>query len=63
MNKVEPKEKGVKRNKDETRHMNITFAWQLGYTGKDVVVSILDDGYGGLFLFCPIFEPFKLDLF
>ena len=24
--------------------MNVVNAWQLGYTGKDVVVTILDDG-------------------
>ena len=37
-------DKGEPRNQHETRHMNVTFAWQLGYTGKNVVVSILDDG-------------------
>jgi len=24
--------------------MNVVGAWQLGYTGRDVVVTILDDG-------------------
>jgi len=28
----------------ETRHMNVTFAWKQGYSGKGIVVSILDDG-------------------
>ena len=39
-------DKGVKRTQPggETRHMNITFAWDRGYSGKGVVVSILDDG-------------------
>jgi len=29
---------------DRIRHMNVTGAWELGYTGKGVVVTILDDG-------------------
>ena len=32
---------------DENEHgraMNISGAWRLGFTGKDVVVTILDDG-------------------
>ena len=33
-----------RRNDKETRHMNVTAAWALGYTGKGIVVSILDDG-------------------
>jgi subtilisin family serine protease len=34
----------MQRNAKETRHMNVTAAWEMGYTGKGVVVSILDDG-------------------
>ena len=33
-----------KRNVKEMRHMNVTAAWAMGYTGKGIVVSILDDG-------------------
>jgi len=32
------------RNEKETRHMNITAAWNMGFTGKGVVLSMLDDG-------------------
>jgi len=32
------------RNKEEPRHMNITAAWNMGFTGKGVVLSMLDDG-------------------
>ena len=29
---------------DALRHMNVTGAWSQGYSGKNVVVTILDDG-------------------
>jgi len=35
---------GPNRNEKETRHMNVTAAWKMGFTGKGIVVSILDDG-------------------
>jgi subtilisin family serine protease len=35
---------GQERNAQSTRHMNITGAWAQGYTGKGVVVTVLDDG-------------------
>ena len=28
------------------RHMNVLAAWKKGFTGKGVVVTILDDGIG-----------------
>ena len=31
---------------NETDHMNVTSAWQQGFTGRGIVVSILDDGSG-----------------
>ncbi len=36
-----------KKQHDENEHgraMNISGAWRLGFTGKNVVVTILDDG-------------------
>ena len=30
--------------RDTLRHMNVVGAWERGYTGKGVVVTILDDG-------------------
>ena len=29
---------------DALRHMNVTGAWAQGYSGKNIVVTILDDG-------------------
>ena len=40
----EYEEKGNPRTSTITRHMNVSFAWELGYTGKGIKVSILDDG-------------------
>ncbi|XP_006812431.2 furin-like protease 1, partial [Saccoglossus kowalevskii] len=32
------------KNRDDDLNMNVIEAWDLGYTGKNIVVSILDDG-------------------
>lgn len=40
----EYEEKGSSRTSSITRHMNVSFAWELGFSGKGIKVSILDDG-------------------
>lgn len=34
----------IEKSKGCRSHMNIAAAWERGYTGKGVVVSVLDDG-------------------